>query len=70
MVCMTIRGMLSGSVQAAPLKATATQHCAVSGERSRTEEPVYRAGSCVTRGRQGERVREQRSELLIATACI
>jgi hypothetical protein len=51
-VCMTMRGMLSGSVQAAPLKATATQHCCWSGWRSYTLEPVYSAGSCVGERRQ------------------
>lgn len=45
-VCMTISGMLSGSVQAAPLKATARQHWDWSGCLSYTLEPVYSAGSC------------------------
>ena len=40
MVCMTIRGMESGSVQEAPRKATANEHSEASGKRSCTYEPV------------------------------
>lgn len=47
LTCMTMSGMESGSVQEAPLKATANCKLGWSGSRMRTSLPVKMAGACV-----------------------
>lgn len=44
--CMIMSGSESGSVQDAPLKATANWMVGKSGSRMRTSEPVKYVGSC------------------------